>query len=510
MKIHSIVRYKIVQLSHLLIFIAFSFMGCAVANQAYSPTKKYSPEQLKEDFNVVWKTYQRNHPSLYWYNPKDTVDHYFNMLYNNLTDSLTELEFRNKLAMAIEKIKCGHTSVRLSKAFAKYSVKQKNEIVFPLSMKTWGGDSLIITKNAFRKDSQLVRGTIIKSINGKSVKNIIGEMAAMISTDGFNNNFKYQLISNNFPTYYHLTFGLSSYYEIEYVSLDGNTKTKQIFNYDPKADTTEKRNIKKPKAAVLSKRQMRNYELLNNRSMIIDTANHLAYMQLNTFSKNKLAKFFRQSFHKLKEENIPNLVIELRENGGGSINNSTTLTRYMIDHPFRVADTVAAISFKYPYPKQMKNGFWYKLEHFLVSSRKRKDGKYHFNQLETKVHKPIEKNHYNGHIYLITGGYTFSASTLFIHQLKGQKNVTIVGEETGGGAYGSTATNIPDIILPNTGIRARLPLYRLVLNKDLPHNGRGIIPDVDVPPGSIFLKNGVDPKMEKVKELIKQKMNSKN
>ncbi|MEO7310077.1 MAG: S41 family peptidase [Chitinophagaceae bacterium] len=482
--------------------------SCASSNQTYNPNKKYSAEALKQDFEVAWKTWQQNHPSLYWYNSKDSVDKGFNDLYHSLTDSMGEVEFRNKLAVAAEKIKCGHTSVRLSKAFGKYAAQQRNEIQFPLAMKTWGGDSLIVTGNAFRRDSDLVRGTIIRSVNGTPVAELISSMGHLISSDGFNNNFKYQVISNSFPTYYKYAFGLSDHYVIEYVAKDGSTRFKRLLNYNPRADTLDRRRIsaitqthpKKP-----SKKELRKFELQSNRNLSIDTANQLAYMLLSTFSKNKLNRFFRESFRTLQEQHIPNLVIELRENGGGSISKSTKLARYISDHPFKVADSAVAVSFRYPYPKTVKSGFWYKLEHWMVSRRRQKDGYYHFKQLERKIYQPFAKDHYDGQVFIITGGYTFSASTLFINPLQGQKNVTVLGEETGGGAYGNTAVNIPDVVLPNTGIRIRLPLYRLVADKNIPHNGHGIEPDIYVPPGSVYLKKNDDPKMEKIKQLIKDK-----
>ena len=60
-----------------------------------------------------------------------------------------------------------------------------------------------------------------------------------------------------------------------------------------------------------------------------------------------------------------------------------------------------------------------------------------------------------------------------------QDNVTIVGEETGGGAYGNTAWLIPDVTLPETGVRFRLPLFRLVIDKNYPKNGKGVQPEVE-------------------------------
>jgi C-terminal processing protease CtpA/Prc len=111
---------------------------------------------------------------------------------------------------------------------------------------------------------------------------------------------------------------------------------------------------------------------------------------------------------------------------------------------------------------------------------------------------------------LLTGGYTFSAATLITGALKGQKNVTVVGEETGGGSYGNSAMHLPVITLPESKVRVILPLYRLVIDKDNPKTGRGIFPDVEVKPTSSAIKNGVDAKLEKVKELISAKNKAAN
>jgi hypothetical protein len=80
----------------------------------------------------------------------------------------------------------------------------------------------------------------------------------------------------------------------------------------------------------------------------------------------------------------------------------------------------------------------------------------------------------------------------------------IVGEETGGGAYGNNAWLIPDVTLPLTKVRFRLPLFRLVIDADLPKNGRGIIPEVEALPTVNDIRSNIDFKMRKVTEMIKQ------
>jgi len=130
------------------------------------------------------------------------------------------------------------------------------------------------------------------------------------------------------------------------------------------------------------------------------------------------------------------------------------------------------------------------------------DKKYHFGYFERHYFKPKHKHHYNGKVYVLTGGNSFSATTLFAAALKGQKNVLIVGEETGGAAYGNTAWMIPDAKLPNTKMGFRLPKFRLVMNKHGEKNGRGVQPDVFAGPSVKAIREGVDYKVEKVRELI--------
>ena len=137
-------------------------------------------------------------------------------------------------------------------------------------------------------------------------------------------------------------------------------------------------------------------------------------------------------------------------------------------------------------------------------TRKRADGNYHFGYFERHYFKPRKKHHFDGKIYLLTGGNSFSATTLVLKAVQGQPNVKIIGEETGGGAYGNTAWMIPDVKLPETGVRFRLPKFRLVMDKDLVKTGRGVMPDIFVRATPEYILRGVDPKIEVVKEMIKK------
>src|SRR5436190_10544406 len=171
--------------------------GCGVSKSSFSPDKKYSPEQIQKDFSVYQTILEQSHPGLYWYTPKDTMNHYFNSAKEQLKESMTEPQFRKLLNYVTAKIDCGHTSVRSSKKFSRYLDTARSKI-FPLSMKLWSGkinpddDTMVVATNLNRRDSMLTRGTIIKKINDKSAHEIIDTLFNYISTDGYNTTHKYQ------------------------------------------------------------------------------------------------------------------------------------------------------------------------------------------------------------------------------------------------------------------------------------------------------------------------------
>ena len=150
----------------------------------------------------------------------------------------------------------------------------------------------------------------------------------------------------------------------------------------------------------------------------------------------------------------------------------------------------------------MKSFYWTFMQ---FVTHKRSDNNYHFGYFERHYFHPKKRNHFDGDVYIITGGNSFSATTLFAKALQGQSNVKIIGEETGGGAYGNSAWMIPDVTLPITKIRFRLPKFRLVMDESLVKEGRGIIPDVEVAPTPETVRKGIDPKVEYVRKMIMRK-----
>jgi hypothetical protein len=485
----------------ILVFCCLIFGVSVMAQKKLADAPKIAPALLIKDLQTLQKVIVQNHPSTYWYTPKDSMDFYFSTALASVKDSMSAWAFKNVVATYLANIKCGHTSVhfspKLTKQYANYRFPQ-----FPLQLKVWK-DSAVVIGNLFTKDSILKRGTIVTAINQMPVKPLVDSLYSIISTDGNSINFKSQVLTNNFAGWYKAKFGdADSVYQISYIDSAGNAATTSINAYlppKPKKDSVSK------STAVTSKPTIPKPAPIKKWTLLVDSTANTAFMNLSSFSGSGLRKFIRQSFRTIKTRNVKNLVIDIRSNAGGNIKNSTLLSRYISDHSFKIADSVVAKNRgirKIPMSSYL-DVMGYALAKVMIS-KKASDGGFHINRYEKHFYQPVTKNHFDGHVYILQGGFTFSASTLFTSPLIKQKNVTIVGEETGGGYYGNSAILIPNIKLPHSKLLFRLPLYRMVMDKTRPKGG-GVIPNVLVEPSSYAIKLGVDNKLEAVKKMIQEK-----
>jgi len=193
---------------------------------------KIAPAKLSQDLHTLHKVLEQNHPSMYWYTPKDSMDYYFATAMASVKDSMSAWQFKNIVASYLANIKCGHTSVHFSPKLTKWYTAFRFP-QFPLQLKVWK-DSAVVIGNLYAKDSILKRGTIVTSINQLPVSALVDSMYSIISTDGNSINFKSQVLTNNFSNWYKARFGnQDSVYQISYIDSLGNKQTTQIAAYAP-------------------------------------------------------------------------------------------------------------------------------------------------------------------------------------------------------------------------------------------------------------------------------------
>lgn len=506
--LNSPATFREMRIVGLILMVSCLLLFSCSPGRHYSPARQFGRSSLERDFGLLRKILESKHPSLYWYTPKDSMDIFFDEAFRKIEDSMTENRFTwQVLAPLMSTIRCGHTSVKASKGYEAWSAGKRFSS-FPLHLRIWN-DSMIVTGNLNKNDSLIKKGMLITSINGKRTTDLLADMMNHLTTDSRADNINYVRLSSNFPYFHRNIYGLSENYQVTYQDSSGSEKKTSVplFRISDSAWRSKSRaGIPLKKLPRLSRRE----KMEKIRSLKTDSTGQLAIMTVNSFLKGHLHGFFRRSFRELNKNHVGHLIIDLRINGGGRISASALLARYISRKPFRIADTAyTARQSLRPYARYLKGGIINEIAMHLISSKK-KDGCRHIYQLEKKKIHPKQAGHYDGRVYILTNGPTFSASTLFCNIVKGQPGILLAGEETGGGWYGNNGVLIPDITLPETKIRVRLPLFRIVQYNHVSKTSNGIIPDIKIPPSYNALMQGVDRKMETVKKMIYAEVKEKN
>ncbi len=487
----------------LFLLLAALLSGCVSNRKTFDPAAKYPADKLQRDYTIFRNILEESHPSVSWYTPADSMKYYFDWGYSRIKDSMDQREFRTLLAYVMAKIHCGHTSTRFSKSYLHY-LDTANLSYFPVSIKILENDTILLSNTIQRGNEVVPRGTILTSLNGMPINKLTDSLSRFIPNDGYNDSYLRQALSNRgaFGAWIRLVNGLQNNYSLGYIDTTGKEQTLSFRLQEPrKKDTTRKPVVPQLKEK-LKRRDKIEEKRFNARNLQIDTALSTAYMTVNTFNNGYgLHSFFKNSFRELRMAKTKHLVIDIRSNGGGNVNHSTFLTRFIANDRFKLADSLYAISRKSRYGKYIQYRAFSAPFLSLITHREA-DGKYHFGYFERHRFKPRKKDHYNGNVYVLTGPNSFSAAALFANAMKGQPRALLIGEETGGAAYGNTAWFIPNVTLPETGVRFRLPKFRLVIDKNRVKDGRGVLPDLEVKTTRESLIQNRDLKVEAVRALI--------
>ncbi len=449
----------------------------------------YPVKEVIEDINYTEKYLLKFHPDPYRYISHDSLHAFIEGIKRNITEPLTEMQVRFYIKQIVAKIGCSHSGVDPSKAYSK-TVKKLGRPVLPLNTYLLSDGRMIVINN-LSNDSGIVVGDEIINIDGHPLDSVIRKIFSVITSDGYNETAK-SVVSryDNFKRYYSFCYGYNPYYTLTLKANSGNIYTCRVKSISTLKDTLIL--PKKDSVQFLESTKTCRYSVIENPQPI-------ALIDIDAFSGRHWNRFFRRSFKDIRQKHIHNVVIDLRNNGGGKIRSGLKFLSYVINKPVKIpfdrkpnliafnprmkmgVGRLIPIVFTFFAPNTFSNG---RLRHYPFGF-------------------PKHKNAFKGNIYVLVNGRSFSMSAISSTYLKYKVNATIIGEETGGNIAGTNAIITGKLLLPHTHIGVFIPVYHVYHDIDVINDGHGLMPDYKTIYSKQDILQGIDQDIRKVKELVK-------
>ncbi|MDI1321238.1 MAG: S41 family peptidase [Algoriphagus sp.] len=434
-----------------------------------------TPDQLGKDLRIFRSGLESFHPEMYRYTDAATFEKLFTQVEKKISQPMTQEQFYMEMNPLIVALKDGHTKWIVQGKDQYYPFYEED--LFPLQLYFEGNKAFIISHLAGESVPELAE---VKKINGIETEELINSLLSNLSFgDGESLGGKYYQLNNHFSAVFATFFGVKAVYEIELV-LDG-----EKLNW--KGSGISKAQIEKKNK---DSSEPFSYELLNGTTAILDINRFFTHSK-----EPDLKKFLKNSFRSMKENEVKNLILDLRGNEGGIEKYGVWLYQYLAKSDF---DYYNFISVK-PNLKTDYEIHTSKIFSVLNGFSKNSESGYRFTKsMGLKSHKPA-KNAFEGELIVLIDGQCFSVTTEFAARVKSDQRGYFIGQETAGGYALNSSGFFTIITLPNSKIDLgvpRLGFHMADLNPVQPLN-RGILPDLEVIPSAKDILNGKDPVMEK-------------
>lgn len=210
------------------------------------------------------------------------------------------------------------------------------------------------------------------------------------------------------------------------------------------------------------------------------------YIGISTFGLNQMdCDSVVSAIYAAERNGMPNLIFDVRNNGGGDAGVEERLTRVLMgltpDRPHTGYLKVNAASFNSPTLNWIAGDTIFG-DFKPIEGRK---GLYKMPTEEDKSKTPsVDSLGYNGRLYVLTDCWSASASAFLAGAIKRNYRGYIVGRETKSAYHHETAMKFASICLANSQFTAKIPMVRIVIDETVDDRLpalRGVMPDCNIP-----------------------------
>ncbi len=363
-----------------------------------SPSGLLSREQAVFDVDALVDGISNVHPDMFSECRQCDFFHAVKRIKQSMPDSVSVGQLYLALTPLVAMLGDGHTHLWLPVE----RILGPDTLCMPVKIKV-GYDRTLTCR--WSAHDVVPEGAVIESINGIAADSIVSAMLPLVS--GEREHFRLMRVDYDFDGLFHLMFPAREY-KIAYRIPGARSAATATLVPVKRRDIIELESDDNDMAVCPY-------------SYTVDAVSDVAVMDFRSFQDERRMREFADSmFRELRERNIGNLIIDLRNNGGGNSMVGDVLLRYISPVPFTQMDRILVRVT--PLAARLMNA-------------RNVTPVFDFIEVpESDFIKPLspEDGHYAGNVYLLTSGKTFSAAASFAWTFAECNIGTIIGEETGG------------------------------------------------------------------------------
>jgi hypothetical protein len=443
---------------------AASLLGGTPARAAYQP-RLITAEDARADIALMRRALDTIHPGLTRYTDKPTLEAAYRRLEAATARPITDLALHAEVARLLATIRCDHTKPELSETLMQY--REVNATHLPFRFRLLEGRMIVVAADG--QPGAPTVGSEILAINGTTVPALLLKIAPLVAYDGTTDQAiaaklgeDSDLMGDDLNEYHPSLFGFVEHWQVSWKPVGGagaNTATLRPIGFRAWTE------LKAPGARYRS-------EFYNGITWRM--SGKVARLQVDTFVnyRNPVqpTAFLGGFFQSLAAAGTDHLILDLRNNGGGSEDASVALGRYLIPQPFlwskpiryrtvRIGELASHIEtwgdrearFNPPMDAftRTPDGWYERIP--TLEGRDLSDGD------STFVQQPVVAGAFRGRLTILSGPRNGSGATRTIAQLKEKAAATLIGEDSAGSAEGPTAGSVFLLKLPASGLKVRIP-----------------------------------------------------
>lgn len=442
---------NIVKITLFLLAIAIIVMS-PTSIYANTDENMFSKQEIAKDVEFLFNRLENVHPNLYFSISKEEVEGRVQEALRDIDNSIDDVEIYKRIAPILSILNDGHTFINYPQSFIQKVNLSDNIIPLGISVK----DKKLFVANVLNEEHfDRYKNYEILSINSKESIDIYNEMKCYVF--GSQNAFRESSMSKMFINLYYLNNKFEDEYTIKLKDSNEKTVTLKV----PGQSIKEIRTFLSTKSEN-RQRKLYEYKVLED---------NIALIEFNSFSDfNGFKDFLDETFKDINNRGIKELIIDLRQNGGGNSSLGDLLVEYIYDGNYKSGAKMDLKVSQELIDYYQENN--YLSEDELNTFKEMIGERYSFNPSATRSF--MENPVFDGDTYFLIGKNTFSSAVMLSATVKDYNMGYLIGEETGG-----LATHYGDIYsftLPNTKLAVGVSHKYFVRPNGL-DTGKGVLPD---------------------------------